>query len=120
MKVRTEHDEQKALVQWFDLQFPKLRGRLAACPNGGHRNKVTAGKLKAEGVRKGFPDLNLLVPRHGHAGLFIELKRARGGKLEPEQSDWLDWLNQQGFMAVVCKGFDAARDTIKSYLGEAA
>lgn len=117
-KVPTEHDDQKALVRWFDLQYPQLRGRLAACPNGGQRNPIVAAKLKAEGVRAGYPDLNLLTPRHGFAGLFIELKRVKGGSLSTEQASWLQWLSDQGFMAVVCKGFDAAKETIQSYLAD--
>jgi hypothetical protein len=116
--VPTEDEDQIALIAWFDLQYPALRGRLAAVPNGGHRNKATAGKLKASGVRAGVPDLQLLTPRHGFAGLIIEMKREKGGQLSPEQADWLDWLNAQGFMAVVCKGFAAAKDTIQGYLGE--
>ena len=118
MTLPTEHDEQKALIKWFDLQYPSLRGRLAACPNGGQRNVIVAAKLKAEGVRPGYPDLNLLVPRHGFAGLFIEMKRQKGGSLTPEQADWLEFLGAQGFMAVVCKGFDAARETVANYLQE--
>jgi hypothetical protein len=115
-RIPSEHEDQVALIQWFDLQYPALRGRLAACPNGGQRNAIVAAKLKAEGVRAGYPDLNLLTPRHGFAGLFIELKREKGGSLQREQADWIDWLNEQGFMAVVCKGFDAAKEAIQSYL----
>lgn len=118
--VPTEHVEQVALVGWFDMQYPALRGRLAAVPNGGARHKAVAGKLKAEGVRKGYPDLQLLMPRGGYHGLIIELKRAKGGRVEPEQADWLEWLAGQGYMAVVCKGADQARETIKRYLGEMA
>lgn len=118
MKPASEHDEQKALIKWFDLKYPELRGRLAACPNGGQRNVIVAAKLKAEGVRPGYPDLNLLVPRHGFAGLFIEMKRQKGGSLTAEQAGWLEFLNAQGFMAVVCKGFDAGRETIAGYLKE--
>lgn len=116
--ARTEHDDQVALVRWFDLQYPALRGRLAACPNGGQRNKIVAAKLKAEGVRAGYPDLNLMTPRHGFAGLVIELKREKGSRMTPEQADWLQWFNDQGFMAVCCKGFEAAKQTIQTYLTE--
>ncbi|MFC0708982.1 VRR-NUC domain-containing protein [Azorhizophilus paspali] len=118
--IPTEHIEQVALISWFDLQYPVLRGRLAAIPNGGARRKAVAGKLKAEGVRKGYPDLQLLMPRGGYHGLIIELKRVKGGRVEPEQADWLEWLAGQGYMAVVCKGADEARETIKRYLGEEA
>jgi len=114
--VPTEHAEQVALIRWFDLQYPALRGRLAACPNGGQRNVIVATKLKAEGVRPGYPDLNLLTPRHGFAGLFIELKRVKGGSLSPDQASWLEFLAEQGFLAVICKGADAAKATITDYL----
>ncbi|MCY1278189.1 VRR-NUC domain protein [compost metagenome] len=119
-RIPTEDEDQIALIQWFDRWAPaELRGRLAAVPNGGHRNKATAGKLKASGVRAGVPDLQLLTPRHGFAGLIIEMKRVKGGQLSQEQADWLAWLNAQGFCAVICKGFEAAQATIKGYLGEA-
>jgi hypothetical protein len=120
MTVPTEHAEQVSLVRWFAMQYPKLGPRLVAIPNGGARNVIVATKLKAEGVRAGFPDLMLLTPRMGFAGLIIELKRIKGGRMQPEQVEWQTWLNEQGFMAVTCNGFEAARDTIKSYLGEAA
>jgi len=113
---RTEHDEQKAVIKWFDLQYPALRGRLAAVPNGGQRNKIVAAKLKAEGVRKGFPDLMLLTPRGGYYGLIVEMKREKDSYATAEQKDWLVWLNAQGFFAVVCNGFEEARVVIKNYL----
>lgn len=119
-KVPTEHTEQVLLVKWFAMQYPAIGKRLVAVPNGGQRNVIVAAKLKAEGVRAGFPDLMLLMPRHGFAGLIIELKRKKGGTLQPEQADWLEWLGEQGFMTVVCKGFEAAQTAIKDYLGERA
>jgi len=115
--VRTEEADQIALIKWFDLWAPTdMKGRLFAVPNGGMRNRVVAAKLKAGGVRAGVPDLMLLTPRHGFAGLVIEMKREKGSKMSPEQADWLDWLAKQNFMAVVCKGFEPAKDTIISYL----
>lgn len=115
--VPTEHAEQVAVVDWFDRRFPALRGRLAAVPNGGARHKAVAGKLKAEGVRKGYLDLQLLVARGGYHGLLIEMKRRKGGRVETEQADWLDWHTEQGYLAVVCRGADEARAVISEYLG---
>lgn len=111
----TEHQEQAALIQWFDVQHKDLRGRLFAIPNGGQRHVAVATKLKAEGVRRGVPDLMLPVARHGFHGLFIELK-AKGGRPTKEQLDWLGFLGEQGYMAVVCVGAQAAINTISSYL----
>lgn len=116
IKVPTEHEEQKAVIKWFDLQHAEHRGRLLAIPNGGERNVVVAAKLKAEGVRKGVPDLLLPVARNGFHGLWIELKRTKGSGLSAEQSQWIEYLTGQGYMAVICKGADAARETISGYL----
>lgn len=103
------------MVQWFDLQFPDLRGRLFAVPNGGHRHKAVAAKLKAEGVRSGVPDLWLPVPVAGFHGLVVEMKTLTGRPTE-QQLDWLDFLARQGYMATMCKGADAAIQTIRNYL----
>jgi len=116
VRVPTEHEEQKAVIKWFDLQHAEHRGRLLAIPNGGERNAIVAAKLKAEGVRKGVPDLLLPVARQGFHGLWIELKRTKGSKLSPEQDDWLGYLAKQGYMAVICKGADSAREAIGIYL----
>lgn len=115
LSVQSEHLEQCAVIKWFDIQYPALRGRLFAVPNGGHRHPAVAVKLKAEGVRKGVPDLWLPVPRHGFSGLVVELKAGRG-RLTPEQDDWLNFLAGQGFATMLCHGADAAIRTIREYL----
>lgn len=33
-----------------------------------------------------------------------------------EQKEWVNKLNEQGYKAVVCNGFEEARDTIEEYL----
>ena len=113
-----EHLEQCTLIEWFDLTHKDLCGRLSATPNGGMRNIVVAKKLKREGVRKGFPDLTLPVPRHGKFGLYIEMKKVKGAKPSAEQSDWIEFLRAQGYRAEVCYGFDEARVVINGYLNE--
>ena len=59
-----EHRIQCSCVKWFNLKYPKLKGRLFAVPNGGRRDTVTGGKLKAEGVTAGVSDLILLKSKH--------------------------------------------------------
>ena len=101
----TEHQEQKLFVKWFELQYPKVK--IFAIPNGGNRNVITATMLKAEGVRKGVPDL--FIPEWL---LWIEMKRVKGGKLSPAQSDWIDYLNGCGHTALVANGFEEAKAII--------
>ena len=50
MKKDIEHSLQVCCVHWFRLQYPQYATLLFAVPNGGARNAITAGKLKAEGV----------------------------------------------------------------------
>jgi hypothetical protein len=114
----TEHAEQCALMDWAQMAYgkhPELRW-LYATPNGGFRHPSTAAKLKAEGAKAGVCDLFLPVPRKGHHGLYIELKRTKGGRLSPEQVDFIDFVTQHGYLAVVCKGWIEAKDTLLDYL----
>ena len=114
----SEHVEQATLIRWAQLhesRWPELR-LLHAIPNGEHRSKIAGSRLKAEGVRRGVPDLDLPVARGGWHGLRIELK-AQGGRVKPEQRQWLSDLTDQGYRAEVCVGWETARDLILEYLG---
>jgi hypothetical protein len=118
-RIPDESTDQRALFEWANLmgaKVPELR-LLVHIPNGGLRNVVVAARLRAEGTRKGFPDMILPVARGGYHALAIELKRAKGGKVSPEQREWLDALAAQGWRAVVCRGFDEARSELSRYLG---
>jgi hypothetical protein len=116
LSIPTEDQEQSSVIQWFDLQHNQLRGRLFAVPNGGVRHIATAARLKKTGARAGVPDLMLPVARGGFHGLFIEMKRVKNSRLSPEQDDWLTFLAKEGYMVVVCKGFEPAKQTIDAYL----
>ena len=86
--VPTESAEQQALFMWAALQsaaYPELT-LLYHIPNGGSRHKAEAGRLKAEGVKAGVPDLCLPVARGGFHGLYVELKRERGSRTSEEQT----------------------------------
>lgn len=114
-----EHELQKSIIAECNLranQDPRW-GHIFAVPNGGKRSKATAGKLKAEGVRPGVPDLLLLLPCHGYHGLAIELK-TEAGRLEKAQSDWLTHLIANGYKIHVNYGdADEAIRVIAWYLG---
>jgi hypothetical protein len=116
----TEHSEQCAVIEWanaHESQYPVLK-RLHAVPNGGHRHIAVAVKMKAEGQKPGVPDLDLPYPNRKlrKHGLRIEMK-ITGGRVSPEQQDWIDYLNSVGYMAVVCWSADEAIETIQQYIG---
>lgn len=74
-------------------------------------------KAKRQGMPKGFPDISLPVYCYPWNGLYIELKREKGGVVSPEQKWWLKQLRDQGYRAVVAKGHEEAIAIIKNYLG---
>lgn len=110
-----EHRTQCACVRWFALQWPQYEGLLFAVPNGGHRDKVTAAMMKAEGVVPGVADLLLLVPSQGLHGLAIEMKTEKG-RQSPEQKQWQKKAEQQGYRYAVCRSLDDFMATVNDYL----
>lgn len=120
MEGLSESQEQIYLFQWAELnrrRMPEL-GLLFHVPNGGKRSMATARRLKAEGVKAGVPDLCLPVARGGWHGLFIELKRAGGGRATEQQREWIGALEKEGYRAVVCHGWEAAAEELARYLEE--
>lgn len=119
-ETASEHDEQCALIEWWTI-FAQTRrihpSLLYAIPNGGARHAAVAAKLKAEGVRKGIPDLMLAMARGQYHGLYVEMK-ATGGRTTVEQKAMLDEFSKQGYCTVVALGADEARVAITEYLAQ--
>src|ERR1700677_1820491 len=116
-KAGTEAAHQTALVCWAALnqtKFPDLKW-LFHIPNGGLRDKITAGNLKAQGVKAGVPDLCLPVPRGRFAGLWIELK-VKGNTPSDKQKEWHKALEDFGFAVSVCYSWEEAARHITYYL----
>jgi hypothetical protein len=111
----SEHTEQVALIQWYRMQYPKYAKYLFSIPNGGARHIVAAVKLKQSGVLAGVSDLFLMIPKDGWHGLFIEMK-VKGGKVSSSQKEFMTVATAMGYKAVVCYGFDEAKDAITEYL----
>lgn len=113
----SESVEQQTVMRWAlysSGRYPELE-LLYHIPNEGKRSKAAAGRLKAEGLKKGVPDLCLPVPRGGYHGLYIELK-ALDGRPTREQVGWIGNLKEQGYYAAICAGSDRAIRVIEEYL----
>lgn len=110
-----EHDEQRALVEYLEA----VGAVYYAIPNGGYRTKAEAAKLKAEGVRKGVPDLCVPIARGGYHSLYIEMKRTDGvaSDVSDEQYKWVMSLREQGMAAFACFGVDNAIACVDWYMG---
>lgn len=118
----TESEEQVTLFSWARMKegkYPELR-LLFHIPNGGSRNQIEAKHLKAQGVKPGVPDLCLPVARGIWHGLYIEMKRQKGGRVSDAQRRWLEDLERQGYRAEIACGWQEAAQILEIYLqGEA-
>ena len=112
IKPPTEHQEQTLFVQW--ARRAKLP--IFAIPNGGHRHIKVAMKLKPEGVRAGIPDLLLPIPVGKYHGLFVEMKRQKGGSVSKDQRYWHEILSSNGYKVVIGKGAESAKKQTLEYL----
>lgn len=114
----TEEQEQAAVMEWamlMEKQAPEL-ALLYHCPNGADRHPAVAAKLKKQGVKPGVPDLFLPVARGMAHGLYIEMKRQKGGRVSEDQKAWMEALTQQGYVCIVARGAEEACDAIWNYL----
>lgn len=118
----SEHGAQAALFMWAQLNLDKypLLKFLHHIPNGGYRDKITAGKLKAAGVKEGVPDIclpvRIYVPNRVVAsGLYIELK-VKKNKPSDAQKEWGQFLISQGYYFYVAYGWEDAKNCILNYL----
>lgn len=113
--AEAEHLIQCACVRWFAFQHQECKGCLFSVPNGGRRDKVTAAKLKAEGVVPGVSDLLLLVPNKTYHGLCIEMKDVKGRQSE-SQKEWQKTMEARGYKYVVCRSTDDFIREVDGYL----
>lgn len=104
-----EHNIQVGIVQYL-----RLKGfEVFAIANGGRRDAVTGARLKAEGVKAGVADLEILLPL-GNV-LFVEVKTAKG-RQSPEQKAFQERVESLGFNYVIWRSVDDAAKFINSPL----
>lgn len=121
MIQRNEEQEQAAVFEWAAYEAQRYPGieLMFHIPNGGYRDKATAVRLKAAGVKPGVPDIFLPVPRGGCAGLFVEMK-VGANRPTKDQLRYLDELMHQGYAVAVCYGYEEAVAAITGYMGGTA
>ena len=114
-----EADEQRAVFEWAEYakgKHPCLKW-MHHIPNGGSRNKIEAARLKAQGVKRGVPDIFLPYPSGKYHGLYIEMKYGKG-KVSPEQQEFLEYASGVGYKTAVCYNMLQAVKVILAYLEE--
>lgn len=123
----SEHEIQVAVFDVLRLnesKYPFLKW-IYAVPNGGSRHPAVAGKLKAEGVKRGISDICIPFPcLHSFReptglccrGAYIEMKAGKN-KPTPEQKEFLEFVQKAGYKADVCYSAKDALDVIEDYCG---
>ncbi len=124
----SESRSQQAVIKWWSVKCREFRiaeNLLMAFPLQGVRTVRNGARMKAEGMRRGTPDMFLAVKEgclsdmwypKARPGLWIELKTPKG-VISPHQNNMLALLTEQGFATAVCRSFDEAEKTIGRYLG---
>jgi hypothetical protein len=111
--VPHEHEEQHMFTE-----FLKCSGLLyTATPV----RAFTTARQRAANTRGGYvsgaPDVMIFEPRGKYHGIMIEMKRRKGGRISPEQTDFLARLEARGYRACVAHGADEAKRLVQKYLG---
>lgn len=116
---RGEEREQARFIKWTHL--PKVRALAPAlrwmfhCPNGGKRDAITGGQMRALGVKPGVPDLLMPVRSGPDYGLALEFKSATGTTTDT-QDEWLAHLMANGWTVLVVRSAEEARAAVQHYL----
>jgi hypothetical protein len=122
VKGPTEHDECVLLVDFLKVHGLKFAHIANESGYGSAKNWGLIMRRKREGVSPGFPDYVIFIPKtkrkRGKSILLcLEMKRAKGGSLKPEQKEWIDTLNEvENVGAYVAKGFIQAQTIIENIL----
>jgi len=111
---RKESTEQIILVARIRQFYPGIV--VFAIPNGGNRSITEATRLKAEGVLAGVPDLMVAHATQDWNGLFIELKRAKGGTVSARQKAMMSRLENAGYCCLVAHGAEHGWQLFESYM----
>ncbi len=102
---------QRSIVQHIRLIGSK-DVRFTHIASGEYRSKRTAGRLKALGVNKGWPDLIFILADGSTA--MMELKKP-GGRQTPEQRELQAFCERVGVEYAVVSSIDTALSILRAW-----
>lgn len=102
---------QEAIFRW-----PELERSLFHVTNEGKRSPIVGRQLVESGLCKGVSDYILLKPSGKYHFMVLELKKANGGKIYPEQFDFIKKSRESGGYACFAHGSHAAIKALEKYL----
>ena len=111
-RATEEHDAQAELFR--DHIWPRLvDGAVAfAIGNGGKRHPKVAREMKEEGVTPGVPDICVI---HARQAYFVEIKKAKGGRVSKEQKVMMARLVGAGAVCAVANGLQQAIQQLEAW-----
>lgn len=115
-----EKEEQIAFVEYCEMNGYSV----VSTQNGFKMPKAAfnyvgySKTLKKMGLSKGFPDLIILEKNRSktHEVLFIEMKRQKGGRVQPEQEEWIQKLDKKDYCVGIAAGCESAIRILNNYL----
>lgn len=107
--IKPEEKLQVSVAELLDYQG----WRYMHCPNEGKRPGGLGGRLVAQGLKSGVPDILIFEPvEGGYNGVAMELK-IYPNKPTPAQIEWLSDLSYRWWLAVVCYSMDEVVDALQ-------
>jgi hypothetical protein len=123
--VPIEEEECVNLIEWAKVMHWRNRPIaevLIHVPNGAYlganakTRAITMGKLIAMGVQPGVFDYLIPVPTPTRPGLWLEMKRTRGGTVSEDQKAFKRRMLALGWRCEVAKGWVEASRIIEEHL----
>ena len=120
-----EYYYQVNLLLYIAENYSHLQYLTHASPNGGARSDFEAYRLTCAGLSRGHPDVQVQYPVGIYHGIYIEMKKEmedyRSEKVALSEVAYLQHkhrikLNETGYLALVCYGFEEAKEAINCYM----
>lgn len=112
VKGQSEDALQQKCCFWMWNAYPRARGLLFSCPNGGTRDPREVNKFKATGLTPGVADLIFLYNTRAY---FIELKTEKGYQ-DAVQRDWQAQVERQGFNYFLVRSLEDFKSLIETLM----
>lgn len=112
-----EYDEQCQVFEWSKYEankHPCLKFMYSTL-NGVRLTIGQAMKARRSGNKRGVPDIVLPFNNGNYSGLYIELKTIKG-YASKEQKEYIKFLSENNYKAIICRGANEAIDAISEYL----
>ncbi len=114
--IMSEEVLQSKCILWANNTYPELRfWGILHIANARKASNAFRNKSKALGIRKGFPDIQIILP--DGTIFFIELKTTTG-KQSKEQKECQEWLKKRGIDCYVIDNEESFKELINKKIKE--